>query len=77
MSLTHTLGTHMGIRTLAMMHTAIYDAVMAFDGGYSAYHVFDSPPAGASQEVAAVAAAYQILYTVFTADGHAPLYKPL
>jgi hypothetical protein len=68
MSLTPTLGTHMGIRALAMMHTAIYDAVVAFEVGYSAYHVHDSPPAGASQRAAAVTAAYHILYTVFTAD---------
>jgi hypothetical protein len=68
MSLTPTLGTHMGIRALAMMHTAIYDAVVAFENNYSAYHVLDSPPAGASQQAAAVAAAYHILYTVFTAD---------
>ena len=46
MSLTPTLGTHRGMRTLAMMHTAIFDAVMAFDGDYVAYHVFASPPRG-------------------------------
>jgi hypothetical protein len=71
------MGTHMGIRALAMMHTAIYDAVMAFDGGYSAYHVLDSPPAGASQQAAAVAAAYHILYTVFTADDQRAVIQTL
>jgi len=68
MSLTPTLGTHMGIRALAMMHTAVYDAVVAFEDSYSAYHVDDLPPEGASQRAAAAAAAYHILYTVFTAD---------
>ena len=68
MSLTPSLGTHMGIRALAMMHTAIYDAVVAFEDNYSAYHVSDLPPEGASQRAAAAAAAYHILYTVFTAD---------
>jgi hypothetical protein len=39
MSMTPTLGTHMGIRALAMMHTAVYDALVAFDGSYSPYLV--------------------------------------
>lgn len=68
MSLTPALGTHMGMRTLAMVHTAIYDAVMAFDGEYASYHVTDSPPAGASRRAAAAAAAHQILSSAFSAD---------
>jgi hypothetical protein len=68
MSMSPTLGTHMAMRTIAMMHTAIYDAVMAFEGDYNAYHVVGSPPEGASQRAAAAAAAFHILSTVFTAD---------
>jgi hypothetical protein len=67
MTMSPTLGTHMAMRTLAMMHTAMNDAVMAFGGGYSAYHVTDVPPAGASQRAAASAAAYHVLSTVFVA----------
>lgn len=32
-------GTQMGGRTLAMVHTAIYDTLMAFDGTYDPYYV--------------------------------------
>jgi hypothetical protein len=67
MSFTPTLGTHMAMRTLAMMHTAMHDAVMAFGGGYKPYHVTELPPEGASPRAAASAAAYHVLYTVFTA----------
>ncbi len=69
MMLTPTLGTHMGIRTLAMMHTAMYDTVMAFERTYAPYHVTNTPPAGASEQAAASAAAYHVLYTVFTNAG--------
>jgi hypothetical protein len=66
MSLGPTIGTHMAGRILAMMHTAMYDAVIAFEGGYSFYHVSDLPPEGASQRAAAATAAYHILYTMYT-----------
>ena len=49
-----------------MMHTAIYDAVAAFDDTYAPYYVTTPPPAGASMEAAATAAAYQVLYTEIT-----------
>jgi hypothetical protein len=68
MTLGPTIGTHMAIRTLAMMHTAIYDAVMAFEGGYASYYVSDLPPDGASRQAAAAAAAYQVLYTMYKPD---------
>jgi len=32
-------GTQMEGRTLAMVHTAIYDTLMAFDGTYDPYYV--------------------------------------
>ena len=68
MSLTPTLGTQIAMRTLAMIHISMYDAVMAFGGGYSPYHVTDAPPEGASQRAAAAAAGYHVLSTVFVAD---------
>jgi hypothetical protein len=68
MSLGPTIGTHMASRILAMMHTAMYDAVMAFEGGYTSYYVSDLPPEGASQRAAAAAAAYHVLYTMYTPD---------
>ena len=47
---------------LAYMHIAIYDAVNAIDGRYRAFAVSPgSVPLGASQESAAVAAAYSVL----------------
>jgi len=61
------VGTQMGGRNLGMVHTAMYDAVMAFDGTYAPYQVTASPPAGASREAAATAAAYSVLSSVFTA----------
>jgi bilirubin oxidase len=70
MSMSPTLGTHMAQRTLAMMHTAIYDAVMAFDGAFVPYHVNALPPAGASPEAAVAAAARQVLAAVFTDPAH-------
>ena len=66
MMMTPTLGTHRGIRALATMHTAIYDATIAFGDTHTPYYVTNRPPAGASQRAAASAAAYEVLYTVFT-----------
>jgi hypothetical protein len=51
---------------MAAMHTAIYDTVMAFDGAYTPYHVSAAPPKGASLQAAASAAAYHVLFTVYT-----------
>lgn len=53
-------------RNQAIVHTAIYDAVNAFDPqGHKAYLVDIDPPQGASQEAAAVGAAYQTLVKLF------------
>ena len=50
---------------LAYMHIAIYDAVNAIDGRYSVFAVRPSSvPPGASQEAAAVEAAYRVLRAV-------------
>ena len=74
MTLGPSLGTHLAMRTLAMMHTAVYDAVVAFGGRYHPYHVTTSPPAGASPRAAAAAAAYHVLDAVYTApDQHATI----
>jgi len=59
-------GPQRGGRTLAMMHSAIYDAVMAFQGTSSPYYVVAIPPAGASLEAAVTAAAHHVLSSVFT-----------
>ena len=48
------------------MHAAIYDAVMAFEDTHAPYYATTPPPAGASMEAAATAAAYQVLYTEIT-----------
>ena len=48
---------------LAFMNIAIYDAVVGIDGRYEPYSLHASPPAGASDQAAAVAAAYRILWT--------------
>jgi hypothetical protein len=51
---------------LAYMQLAVYDAVNAIDGEYSVFAVSPSTvPAGASQEAAAVAAAYRVLIALF------------
>jgi hypothetical protein len=60
------MGTLPGGRNLAMVHTAIYDTVMAFDGSYAPYYVTSTAPAGASMDAAATSAAYKVLSTVFS-----------
>ncbi|MBN1917536.1 MAG: phosphatase PAP2 family protein [Verrucomicrobia bacterium] len=63
-------GTILGGRTLAMVHTAMYDSIVAFDGGYTPYYVTAAPPSGASRDAAATAAAYTVLSSIFTAPAH-------
>jgi hypothetical protein len=48
---------------LAFMNIAIYDAVVGIDGRYEPYGLHASPPTGASDQAAAVAAAHHILET--------------
>ena len=55
-------------RRSAMVHTAIYDAVVGIEGGFAPYHVTDPAPAGASAEAAAAAAAHAVLVAVFPAQ---------
>jgi hypothetical protein len=52
-------------RIIAMVNTAVYDAVNGIVGGYQPYHVFAEGPAGASAEAAAAAAAHAILSAAF------------
>lgn len=55
-------------RRSAMMHVAIYDAVVGIEGGFAPYHVTDPAPAGASPAAAAAAAAHAVLVAVFPAQ---------
>jgi PAP2 superfamily len=51
---------------LVYVNVAIYDAVNAIDGGHSVFAVSPkTPTAGASEEVAAIAAAYGVLKTFY------------
>lgn len=52
-------------RNLAMVHAAIYDAVNAAMGGYSAYLVRVQPMAGVSAEAAAAGAAHKALSELY------------
>jgi hypothetical protein len=55
-----------GYVDLAYMHLAMYDAVNAIDGRYSVFAVHPANvPAGSSKEAAAIAAAYNVLLTLF------------
>lgn len=54
-------------RALAMLHTAVFDAVNGVEGGYEPYHVNQPAPPGASPEAAAVAAAHEVLQALFPA----------
>jgi len=55
-------------RRSAMVHTAIYDAVVGIVGGFEPYHVTDPAPGGASPEAAAAAAAHRVLVDAFPAQ---------
>lgn len=56
-------------RDLALLSTAVYDAVNGIDGGYTAYFMQGSGPAGASMEAAAAAAANTVLQALYPALG--------
>ena len=60
---------------LATMHVAMYDAVVAIAGGYAPFTVTPAAiTAGASQEAAAISAAYNVLKGLFPA--RSALYQP-
>lgn len=52
-------------RNLALLHTAIYDAVNGILATHTPYHVTDPAPAGASPEAAAAAAAHAVLSEIY------------
>lgn len=52
-------------RVLAMVHTAIYDAVNAIDRTHTSYHIDVTAPDSASPEAAAATAAHQVLAQLF------------
>src|SRR5262245_1159058 len=53
-------------RLLAILHTAIYDAVNGISQTHTPYAVRDKAPGVASKAAAATAAAYQVLSSIFT-----------
>jgi len=55
-------------RILAIVHTAVYDAVNGIVGKYTPYFVTESAPPGARPEAAAVQAAYTALKALFPAQ---------
>jgi hypothetical protein len=59
-------------RILAIAHTAVYDAVNAFDRIYEPYSVDLYAPSGASVEAAAVGAAYRTAVELFGGDLNLP-----
>lgn len=52
-------------RNLAIMHSAVFDAVNSIQGGYKPYKFQMTSPAGASAEAAAVGAAYEVLVKLY------------
>jgi hypothetical protein len=55
-------------RTLAMTHLAMFDAANAIDRRFTSFATVPAPPAGASVEAAAAAAAYGVLVRLFPAE---------
>jgi hypothetical protein len=52
-------------RTMAAVHTAMFDAINSVEGRYSSYKVKVSAPSGSSAEAAGVAAAHAVLVKLF------------
>ena len=57
--------TPSGSRALAIVHAAIYDSVNAIDRQHTFYAVELQPPAGASPDAAAAAAAHAVLVSLY------------
>jgi PKD repeat protein len=57
-----------GARALAMLHTAMYDAVNCVEGTGAPYQADLAAPAGALKEAAAAQAAYRVLCQLFPAQ---------
>jgi hypothetical protein len=54
-----------GTRVMAIMHTAMFDAINSIEGHYTPYKFKVSAPAGSSPEAAGVAAAHAALVALF------------
>src|SRR5262245_31262742 len=52
-------------RSMAIVHVAVHDAVNSITGDYKTYLELGPPPAGASAEAAAIAAAHRALVSLF------------
>src|SRR5215471_77472 len=52
-------------RSMAMVHTAMFDAVNSIEGGYAPYKVKEPASPGSSSEAAAAAAAHAVLINLF------------
>jgi PAP2 superfamily protein len=63
------------IRTMAIVHVSVHDAVNAIAGNYKTYLRIQAEPAGASPEAAAIAAAHRALAGLFPLQ--APDLSPL
>jgi PAP2 superfamily len=57
--------TTVATRTMAIVHTAMFDAMNTIEARYSPYQVKVSAPAGSAVDAAGVAAAYTALRTLF------------
>ena len=53
-------------RNLAILHTAVFDAVNGIDYRYQPYRVAPAAPAGSSIDAAAAAAAYTVMQSLYT-----------
>lgn len=54
-------GPRVPVRTLAIMHAAMYDAINGIERKYQPLHVTDPAPGGARSEAAGIQAAYTVL----------------
>lgn len=57
--------TTVATRTMAIVHTAMFDAMNAIEARYSPYKVKIAAPAGSAVEAAGIAAAYTALHKLF------------
>lgn len=58
-------GPTLGSRNLAMFHAAIYDAVNSIARTHQPYRFLGEAPPGASEQVAAVAASYRVMVSLY------------
>lgn len=58
-------GPTLSTRNLAILHTAIYDAVNSIERTHQPYRFLSDPPSEASKESSAVAAAYEVMRSLY------------